>query len=89
MTSEYAAELADAQRQEREAHDALNAWLDRPIDAPNNTPPATLENYARTLGRSRRRIEALIERYGEQRDLSDALERNAIAHEHLGLKIKD
>jgi hypothetical protein len=89
MTPEYAVELADAQRQEREAQDALNAWLDRPIDAPNDTPPATLEGYARTLGRSRGRIEALIERYGEQSDLTAALDRNTIAHEHLGLKIKE
>lgn len=89
MTPEYAVELADAQRQEREAQDALNAWLDRPIDAPNDTPPATLEGYARTLGRSRDRIEALIERYGEQSDLTAALDRSTMAHEHLGLKIKE
>ncbi|MEO6835442.1 MAG: hypothetical protein ABI231_05990 [Candidatus Tumulicola sp.] len=87
MTPEYESELADAERQGRAAHDAMNAWLDRPIDAPNDTPAAVLEGYAETLRRSRRRIEALIERHGEQSDLTSALDRSTQAHERLGLKI--
>lgn len=89
MTSEYEEELADAQRRGREAHDAMDVWLDRPIDAPNDTPPAVLEGYARTLGQSRERIESLIARYGEHDDLTTELEWNAAAHEHLGLKIDE
>lgn len=86
---EYENELRDAQLRGREAHDAMNAWLDRPFDAPNDTPPAVLEGHARTLRRCRERIEALVERYGEQPDLTAALAWNTGAHERLGLRIEE
>ena len=87
MASEYGNELQEAERAGRAAYDVMNAWLDRPIDAPNDTPPAVLEAHARGLRQSRARICALIERHGEQPDLTAALASNAGYHERLGLRL--
>jgi hypothetical protein len=87
MASEYENELHEAERAGRVAYDAMNAWLDRPADAPNDTPPEVLEAHARALRQSRSRICALIERHGEQPDLTAALAGNAGYHERLGLRL--
>ncbi len=85
----YTAELDDAQSQSAAAHDAMEAWLSRPLEAPDDIPAAVLEGHARTLRRSRDRIRALLAEHGTRDDLATALATNTEQHKSLGLSIAD
>jgi hypothetical protein len=86
--SAYSEELADARRQGREAHDAIEAWLSRPIDAPD-VPGEVLEAHARDLRNSRERLKKLVEEHGIRDDLEAALKENVAYHASLGLSMRD
>ncbi len=83
----YSDELAEAERQGRDAHDAMEAWLSRPIDAPE-VPAKVLEAHARTLRESRERLRRLHAQEGERDDIAAALTRNAEYHRALGLSVR-
>jgi len=84
----YRDDLAAAQRLGREAHDAMEAWVSAPADAPD-VPGAVLEGHAKRLRESRERIRALIAEHGQRDDLSAALSENEEFHKSLGLSIRD
>jgi hypothetical protein len=86
--STYKAELADAERQGKTAHDAMEEWVNRPLDAPD-VPGAVLEAHANALRESRERIRALLRQEGVRDDLEEALTRNEQYHRSLGLSIRD
>ena len=86
--SGYKAELADAERQGKTAHDAMEDWVSRPLDAPD-VPGAILEAHANALRESRERIRALLRQEGVRDDLEAALARNEQYHRSLGLSIRD
>jgi hypothetical protein len=85
--NEYDTIVESARRRGRAAFEAMNAWLDRPFDAPNDTPPRVLEEWARALRDSRASLLELIERYGERDDLMEALKENAAMHAGVGLRL--
>jgi hypothetical protein len=85
--SVYAQELLNAAAQGKAAHAAIEAWLDRPPEAPNDTPAAVLEGHAQALRRSRATIVALVEAHGTRDDLAAALADNSAYHTTLGLRI--
>ena len=85
----YREELLDAERQGLAARDAMEAWLSRPADAPDDTPGAVLEGYARALRESRERIRKLLCEQGNRDDIVEALARNEAYHRALGLSVKD
>ncbi len=85
---EHERELADAERQGQAAHAAMDAWLNRAVDAPE-TPAALLEEYARELRESRARIRRIADALGQRDEIERALVRNAEYHRSLGLSIKD
>jgi hypothetical protein len=88
MHQSYKAELAEAERQGKAAHDAMEAWVSRALDAPD-VPGAVLEAHAQALRASRERIRALLRREGIRDDLEAALARNEAYHRSLGLSVRD
>ncbi len=88
MSHTYKDELADAERQGSAAHDAMEAWVSRPLDAPD-VPGEVLEAYAKALRDSRERILRLLRDEGIRDDIEAALTRNEAYHRSLGLSIKD
>ncbi len=86
--STYRTELAEAELQGKAAHDAMEEWVSRPLDAAG-VPGAILEAHAKALRESRERIRALLRQEGLRDDLEAALERNEQYHRSLGLSIRD
>jgi hypothetical protein len=86
--SSYKDELAAAEREGRLAYDAMEAWVSRPLGAPD-VPAATLEGYARALRGSRERLLRLLREQGIRDDISAALAASEAYHKALGLSIKD
>jgi hypothetical protein len=86
--SAYGDELAAAELRAREAHQAMEAWLSRPLDAPD-VPGAVLENHAKTLRESREMLRRLLSEHGVRDDIAAALEKSEFYHRSLGLSIKD
>lgn len=86
--SSYRDELADAQRKGKAAHDAMEAWVSRPLDAPD-IPGEVLEEHARELRESRERLKRLIREQGVRDDIEVALAENEQYHRSLGLSIRD
>lgn len=84
----YKTELAEAEAQGQAAHDSMEEWLSRPLDAPD-IPGAVLEGHANALRESRERIRTLLRQEGARDDLSAALARNEEYHRSLGLSIRD
>lgn len=84
----YRDELAAARRQGRAAHDAMEAWVSRPLDAPG-VPGEVLERHAQQLRESRERLKALIREQGARDDIEEALAENEGYHRSLGLSIRD
>lgn len=87
--SECEDELRAAARRGLAAHDALEAWLNRPPGALSESSAAVLEAHAKTLREIREGLQALRERYGDRTDIVDALAVNAAYHADLGLQIVD
>ena len=87
--SVYKDELHAAQRQGSRAHDAMEAWLSRPADAPDDTPGSVLEAHARDLRQSRERLRTLLSEQGTRDDIEAALAENEAFHRGVGLSIKD
>ena len=86
--SSYKDELAEAQHQGKAARDAMEAWVSRPVDAPD-VPGEVLEGYARELRESRERLKRLIRDQGVRDDIEAALAANEEYHRSLGLSIRD
>lgn len=86
--SVYGQELAAAQRQGVEAYEAMEAWVSRPLDAPE-VPGAVLEGYARALRESRERLRKLVSENGKRDDIAAALAANEEYHRLVGLSLKD
>lgn len=86
--SSYGNELAEAKRQGKAAHDAMEAWVSRPLDAPD-VPGEVLEGYARELREGRERLQRLIREQGTRDDIEAALIENEEYHRSLGLSIRD
>ena len=84
----YREDLSAARKQGRAAHDAMEAWVSAPPEAPD-VPGAVLEGHAKRLRDSREQIRALIAEHGERDDLSAALAENEQFHKSLGLSIRD
>ncbi|MBC5816338.1 MAG: hypothetical protein GIW97_07330 [Candidatus Eremiobacteraeota bacterium] len=87
--SGYRDELLAAQHAGRDAHEAMEKWVSRPADAPDDTPGAVLEGYARDLRASRERLRKLYSDHGNRDDIMAALEENEAYHRLLGLSIRD
>jgi hypothetical protein len=85
----YKDELLAAERQGLTAYDAMEAWVSRPADAPEDTPGAILEGYARDLRESRERLQKLLSEHGNRDDIMEALARSEGYHRALGLSIRD
>lgn len=88
MSHSYRNELADAERQGSAAHDAMEAWVSRPLDGPD-VPGPVLEAHAKALRESRERILRLLRDQGIRDDIEAALARNEAFHRSLGLSIRD
>ena len=86
--SSYRDELAGAERQGKAAHDAMEGWVSRPLDAAD-VPGEVLEGYARELRESRERLKRLIREQGVRDDIEAALASNEQYHRSLGLSIRD
>jgi len=86
--STYRDELAEAKRRGKVAHDAMEAWVGRPLDAPD-VLGEVLEGYARDLRESREWIKQLIREQGTRDDIEAALIENEEYHRSLGLSIRD
>ncbi len=85
----YRDELAAAQQQGRAGRDAMEAWVSRPADAPDDTPARVLEGHARELRASRERILELYRLHGNRDDIMLGLEESEAFHRSLGLSIRD
>ena len=88
MSRTYKDELADADAKGKAAHDAMEAWISRPLDAPD-VPGNVLEAHAKALRDSRDRIKQLLSEQGIRDDIEAALARNEAYHRSLGLSIRD
>lgn len=88
MANSYRDDLEDAERQGKAAHDAMEAWVSRPLDAPD-VPGAVLEGYAKALRESRERLQQLLSEQGVRDDIEAALVRNEEYHRSLGLSVRD
>lgn len=88
MSGGYKDELTDAEAQGKAAHDAMEAWVSRPLDAPD-VPGEVLEALAKALRESRERIRRLLNEQGIRDDLEAALTRNEEYHRSLGLSVRD
>jgi uncharacterized membrane protein YccC len=86
--SRYRDELARAQRQGKAAYDAMEAWVSRPLGAPD-VPGEVLEAHARDLRESRECIRRLLREEGVRDDLEAALAESETYHRSLGLSIRD
>lgn len=86
--SNYRDELAEAERRGKAAHNAMEEWVSRPLDAPD-VPAEVLEGYARELRESRERLKRLIREQGVRDDIEAALAANEVYHRSLGLSIRD
>jgi hypothetical protein len=84
----YRDELRAAEEQGKLAHEAMDAWASRPLDAPD-VPGEVLEGYARDLRESRDRIQRLLREEGVRDDIEAALLANETYHRSLGLTIRD
>ena len=84
----YRSELEAAERRSQEAYEAMEAWLSRPLDAPD-VPGAVLEGHAKVLRDTREWLHALVAEHGIRDDLAAALERNQEYHRRLGLSVRD
>ncbi|MGA7747408.1 MAG: hypothetical protein WCC70_13480 [Candidatus Aquilonibacter sp.] len=84
----YRDELDAAQEQGKRAHAAMDAWVARPLDAPD-VPGEILEGYARDLRESRERLRQLLREQGVRDDIEAALLANETYHRSLGLTIRD
>jgi hypothetical protein len=80
--------LEEAEHQGLAAHDAMEAWVSRPLDAPD-VPGEILEAHAKSLRDSRERILRLLREEGIRDDIEAALARNETYHRSLGLSIRD
>ncbi len=87
--SVYREELLAAQRAGCAAHEAMEKWVSRPAEAPDDTPGAVLEGHARDLCGSRERLRHLYSDNGNRDDIMAALEENEALHRLLGLSIRD
>lgn len=88
MVGSYKVELAEAEARGKAAHDAMEEWVSRPLDA-SGASGAVLEGYANTLRASRETIRTLLAREGVRDDLEAALALNEQYHRSLGLSIRD
>jgi hypothetical protein len=88
MSSAYKHELAEAEEQGKAAHGAMEAWVSRPLDAPD-VPGEILEAHAKALRDSRERIRRLLSEQGARDDIEAALARNEEYHRSLGLSVRD
>jgi hypothetical protein len=88
MAHGYRDELAAAERQGKAAHEAMEAWVSRPLDAPD-VPGAVLEAHANDLRESRERLRLLLREQGVRDDIEAALAANEEYHRSVGLSIKD
>ena len=86
--SSYRDELTEAEHRGKAAHDAMEAWVSRPLHAPD-IPGEVLEGYARELRESRERLKRLIRAQGVRDDIEAALAANEEYHRSLGLSIRD
>ena len=86
--STYRNELDEAKRRGKVAYDAMEAWVSRPLDAPD-VPGEVLEAYARELRESREQIKQLIREQGTRDDIEAALIENEKYHRSVGLSIRD
>ncbi len=84
----YRDELRAAEEQGITAHAAMEAWVARPLDAPD-LPGEVLEGYARDLRESRERLQTLLREQGVRDDIEAALLANETYHRLLGLSIRD
>lgn len=84
----YEDELAQARRQGKAAYDEMEAWVSRPLDAPD-VPGAVLEAHARELRASRERLKKLIREHGIRDAIEAALAENEAYHRSLGLTLRD
>jgi hypothetical protein len=84
----YRDELHAAEEQGKAAHEAMEAWVTRPPDAPD-VPGDVLEGYARDLRQSRERLQTLLREQGVRDDIEAALLANETYHRSLGLSIRD
>ncbi len=90
MSNEYRGyryELEAAELQGKVAHDAMEAWVSRPLDAPD-VPGKVLENHAKDLRTSRERLQRLLQEHGARDDIEAALLANEKYHRALGLSIR-
>lgn len=88
MAHGYKDALASAEEQGRVAHDAMEAWVSRPLGAPD-VPAAVLEGYAKSLRESRERLLHLLREQGIRDDIEAALAQSEVYHRSLGLSIRD
>jgi hypothetical protein len=88
MAQGYRDELEAAERQGKLAFDAMEAWVSRPLGAPD-IPGAVLEGYARDLRESRERLRRLLAEQGIRDDIAAALTRSEKYHRSLGLSVRD
>ena len=84
----YRNDVANARRQGKAAHDAMEAWISRPLDAPD-VAGEVLEGHARALRESRERLKRLLSEQGVRDDIEEALAENEAFHRSLGLSIRD
>ena len=84
----YRDELNAAREQGRAAYEAMEAWVSRPLGAPD-VPGEVLEGYARELRASRERLQRLLSQEGTRDDIEAALAENATFHQSVGLTIRD
>ncbi|HTV93287.1 MAG TPA: hypothetical protein VMG98_11260, partial [Verrucomicrobiae bacterium] len=75
MAHGYSDDLAAAERQGKAAYDAMEAWLSRPLDAPD-VPGAVLEAHAKNLRESREHLRRLLREQGVRDDIEAALATN-------------
>ena len=87
--SVYRNELQAAELLGSRAHEAMEAWVSRAADAPDDTPASVLEGYARDLRESRERLHKLVGEHGTRDDIAAALTKNEEYHRSLGLSIRD
>lgn len=87
--SAYRDELQAAERQGLAAYEAMERWVSRPPDSPDDTPGAVLEGYARDLRESRERLRTLLADHGVRDDIEQALAKSEQYHRSLGLSIRD
>lgn len=88
MSRSYKGELEAAGEQGRAAYEKMEAWVSRPLGAPD-VPGAVLEGYAKDLRESRERLRRLLGEQGVRDDIEAALSLSEHYHRSLGLSMKD